>query len=249
MATAPGPSPSTRSRWLLLAAILAAAALLLALGPEEAEIVRRSGEWREGARTHLFAAVALFFLAEVVVIGLSLPVGVWLTVLAGFLFGPWVGTAVVNCGATLGAILAFLAGRYVFADSLHRLAATRPRLGRVVARIDRGFREHGAYYVLLLRFSPLVPFWVLNLGLALTPIRLRDFWWASQLGMLPITVVVANAGASLAEVSSFRDVVSLRVLAALCLLPLVPFVLRHTAGRLLASREPNLVNRDPKGSA
>jgi uncharacterized membrane protein YdjX (TVP38/TMEM64 family) len=175
-------------------------------------------------------------IAEVVLIACSVPVGIWLTVLAGFLFGRWVGTAVVNVGAAVGAVLAFLSARYVFADAIRRAAGTRPRLARWLAAIDRGFDEHGAYYVFLLRMTPVFPFWVLNLGLGLTRVRLFTYWWATHLGMLPVTLVVANAGASLAEITSFREVLSLKVLGALCLMPLVPFVLHHTAGRWLVRR-------------
>jgi uncharacterized membrane protein YdjX (TVP38/TMEM64 family) len=227
-------------RWLLLIAIGSGIALFLALGPDEQAVIRESAAWREAARNNLFAALAVFFIAEVVAVALSLPVGFWMSALAGFLFGLWVGTAVVSVAAMVGAILAFLSARYVFFDALHRLADTRPRLKRWLTTMDEGFRNHGAYYVLLLRLTPVIPFWALNLGLGLTRVRLRDYWWATQLGMLPATLVVVNAGASLAEVTSFRDLLSWRVLGALCLLPLVPFVLHHVTRRFLASggREP-----------
>jgi uncharacterized membrane protein YdjX (TVP38/TMEM64 family) len=218
-----------RGRWLLLVALVAAVAVFLAYGPDEQTVIRRSAEWREAARTDLFAALAVFFVAEVVLVALSVPVGIWMSVLAGFLFGVWVGTAVVAVGATVGAILAFLAARYVFAGALRRAAQSRPRLGRWLAAIDAGFRQRGAFYVVLLRLTPVFPFWVLNLGLGLTRIRLRDYWWATQLGILPMTVVIVNAGASLAEVTELRDVLSPRVLVALCLLPLVAFVLHRLA--------------------
>jgi uncharacterized membrane protein YdjX (TVP38/TMEM64 family) len=232
----PLPRKWNWGRWLVLAAVAAGVALFLIYGPDERTVVRESGRWRATAREHLFAALALFLAAEVVLIACSAPVGIWLTVLAGFLFGRWVGTAVVNVGATLGAVLAFLAARYVFADALRRAALTRPRLARWLAATDRGFEEHGAYYVLLLRLTPVFPFWVLNLGLGLTRVRPFTYWWATQLGTLPMTFVVANAGASLAEITSFREVLSLKVLGALCLMPLVPFLLHHTAGRWLARR-------------
>jgi uncharacterized membrane protein YdjX (TVP38/TMEM64 family) len=140
---------------------------------------------------------------------------------------------VVNVAGTLGALLAFLASRYVFADAIKRSSDVRPRLTQWLTALDEGFRKHGAYYVLLLRLTPIFPFFVVNLGLGLTSVRLRDYWWATQLGMLPISLVIANAGASLAEIESFRDVLSLHVLGALSLLPLVPFVLHHTIGRWL----------------
>ncbi|MBX9623899.1 MAG: VTT domain-containing protein [Gemmataceae bacterium] len=234
MATTPdAPASFNRGRWLVLAAVAAGVGLFLAFGPGEQAIIRRSGEWRAAAQDDLPTTLAVFVLAEVILIALSAPVGIWLTVLAGFLFGTWLGTAAVNVGATAGATLAFLLARYVLFGPLHRAAARRPRLGRAVAAIDRGFQQHGAYYILLLRLTPVFPFWMLNLGLALTPVRLRDYWWATQLGMLPITLVVAHAGASLAEITSFRDVLSWKVLAALCLMPVVPFVLHHTVGRLV----------------
>lgn len=226
-----------RNRWLLLAAFVAALVLFLAFGPDEQTMIRESAAWRELARNNLFAALVLFFIAEVVAVSLSLPIGFWMSVLAGFLFGLWIGTAVVSVAAMIGAVLAFLSARYVFFEAIHRMAQTRPWLGKWLAAIDTGFRERGAYYVLLLRLTPVIPFWTLNLGLGLTRLRLRDYWWATQLGMLPATLVVVNAGASLAEITSLRDIVSWRVLAALCLLPLVPFVLHNTAGRLLTKQE------------
>jgi uncharacterized membrane protein YdjX (TVP38/TMEM64 family) len=233
----PVPNPPGWKRWAVLTVVVAGIALFFALGPDEAAVIRRSAEWRAAARENLFTVVVVFFLAEVVLIGLSVPIGIWLSVLAGFLFGTLLGTVVVSFASTAGGLVATLAARYVFAAPLRRLAAVRPQLGRALAAIDRGFRRHGAYYIILLRMTPVFPFWLLNLGVGLTPVRVRTYWWASQLGMLPMTLVLCHAGASLAEITSFRDVLSPRVLGALMLMPLVPFVLHHTAGRWLANRE------------
>lgn len=224
-------------RWLVLGLFLAAIGLFVAFGPDEKMVIHRSDDWRQMARNHLLPSLAVFFAIEVAVIALSLPVGVWLTVLAGFIFGTWLGTAVVNVAATLGAVLAFIAARHLFAQAIRDAAESRPRLRRWLAAIDVGFRDHGAYYVILLRLTPVFPFFIVNAGLGLTSVRLRDYWWTTQLGMLPITLVVANAGESLAEITSFREVLSWRVLGALSLLPLAPFVLHHTIGRWMARRE------------
>jgi uncharacterized membrane protein YdjX (TVP38/TMEM64 family) len=230
----------SRSRWLLLFVFLLGLALFLALGPDEETVIRESAAWRDSARAHLWTALAVFVVAEVVLVAVSAPVGIWMSALAGFLFGFWIGTAAVCVAAMLGAMLAFLAARYVFFDAIHRAARTRPRLQRWLTAIDRGFHDHGAYYVLLLRLTPVIPFWALNLGLGLTRVRIRDYWWATQLGMLPATMVVVNAGASVAEITSLRDLLSLRVIGALALLPLVPFVLHQTAGRWLRREQPQM---------
>lgn len=240
MVTLPAPMDHAcmnRNRWLLLVVMVAGITLFLTLGPDEQTVIREATGWREAARTNLFTALLVFVIAEVVLVALSVPVGIWMSALGGFLFGFWIGVAVVSVAAMLGAILAFLSARYVFCDVIHRVAATRPRLKRWLTAIDRGLHDHGAYYVLLLRLTPVFPFWAVNLGLGLTRVRLWDYWWATQVGMLPATLVVVNAGASLAEITSFRDLLSLRVIGALCLLPLVPFVLHHTVGRSLGSRQ------------
>lgn len=215
----------------MLAAVAAAVTLVVLYGPSEAELVARSAEWRAAARANPLPAIGLFVLVEVGLLAVSAPVGVWLTVLAGFLFGAVVGTLVVSVASTAGAVLAFLAARYVFAAPLRRFAAPRLRVTAALARIDRGFAEHGAYYVLLLRLTPVVPYWLVNLGLALTPVRLRTFWWASQVGMLPMTVIMAATGAGLAEVTSVRDVLTPKLVGLLMLLPLLA-----VGGRWLAQR-------------
>jgi uncharacterized membrane protein YdjX (TVP38/TMEM64 family) len=220
-------------RWLVLALIVAGIVVFFAFGPDEKTVIHQSAAWREIARNNLFLALVLYFAAALVLIASSVPVGIWLTVLAGFLFGTWLGTAVVNVTSTLGAISAFLSARYVFAGAIRRAAKTRPHLGRWLSAIDTGLNEHGVYYVMLLRLVPVIPFFAVNLGLGLTSVRLRDYWWATQLGMLPVSLVAANAGASLAEITSFREVLSWQVLGGLCLLPVVAFVLHHTAGRWL----------------
>jgi uncharacterized membrane protein YdjX (TVP38/TMEM64 family) len=238
-----------RGRWLLLFVFLVAFALFLAVGPDEQTVIRESVAWREEARANLALALAIFFVAEVVLVAVSAPVGIWMSALAGFLFGFWIGTAVVSVAAMLGAMLAFLAARYIFFDAIHSGVRTRPRLARWLAAIDQGFHDHGAYYVLILRLTPVIPFWALNLGLGLTRVRARDYWWATQLGMLPATMVVVNAGASVAEIRSLGDLISWRVIGALALLPLLPFILHHTAGRWLTRRISHgstQINTDPR---
>ncbi|QDU19617.1 TVP38/TMEM64 family protein [Urbifossiella limnaea] len=232
------PARFTTGRLLVLAAATAVFVWFVAAGPDEAVVVARSGEWRAAARQHLPAAVGLFVLVEVCLVALSLPVNLWLTVLAGFLFGAGLGTAVVSASSTAGAALAFLLARYVFAGPVRRLAQTRPRLARAFERIDRGVEGHGAFYVAVLRMTPVFPFWLVNLGLALTPIRLRQYAWASWLAMLPVTVVLAAAGAELAEITSFREVLSARVLVLLALMPAVPLALRLVADRWLTPSAP-----------
>ena len=148
------------------------------------------------------AAVGIY----VVAIGLSIPGAALLTLVYGWLFpvvfGFWPGLltaiAVVSFSSTAGATVAFLLSRYLFRDLVRRKFPDR------AAAFDRKFREDGAFYLLSLRLIVAVPFFVINVVSGLTPIRAWTYWWVSQVGMFPGTLVYCYAGSqfpSLAELA------------------------------------------------
>jgi uncharacterized membrane protein YdjX (TVP38/TMEM64 family) len=176
--------------------------------------------WQALGRENLLPALAVFFLVYVAVTALSLPAAAILTMVAGALFGRWLGTAVVSVASTLGATLAFLSSRFIVRDWVQR------RLGDRLEAINRGVEEDGAYYLYTLRLVPVVPFFLINLGLGLTPIRVTTFAAVSWLGMLPGTFLYVNAGTELASLDSPADVLSWPVLLSLALLGVVPLAIR-----------------------
>ena len=99
--------------------------------------------------------------------------------------------------------------------------------------MDRGVERDGWFYLLLIRMTPVFPFFMVNLGMGLTHIRSWTYTWATQLGMLPMTFVVVSAGAEVGEVNSFRELASLERLWPLMALAAIPLSLRILAGRYL----------------
>jgi uncharacterized membrane protein YdjX (TVP38/TMEM64 family) len=205
-------------------------------GPSEAEVLSHQAAWKAVVRDNLLLAVLLFFVAEVVLVALSVPVATGLSVLAGMLFGRWLGALVVSFASTLGAFLAMLTARYVLGESIRRRLEARPRWKRAIEQLDRGVERDGGFYLLLVRLTPVFPFFLVNVGMGLTRIRSSPYWWATQLGMLPSTLVVVSAGAEAGEVTSFRELASFERLWPLALLVLVAIGLRVIAGRDLRKR-------------
>jgi len=159
---------------------------------------------------------------------LSFPMGIVMTLAVGFLFGRWVGTAVVVLAASIGATGAFLSARYLFAD------AARRRMGPKLQRLARGFEQDAFNYILFVRLVPVFPFWLMNLVPAFTPVPARTFFLATLIGILPGTFVFANVGESLARIESPRDLVGAQTLLALALLgamSLVPIFLKKLRTR------------------
>jgi uncharacterized membrane protein YdjX (TVP38/TMEM64 family) len=210
--TPPAVSRPRRGRWLLLVALVAGVVALRLLGLDDAlwdHLRNNRGALKEWADDHFAAALLLFFGVYVVVIGLSLPLGTVFGLAAGFLFGRWWGLILISCASTTGATVAFLVSRYLLRDLV------RARLGPRLEAIDRGVTRDGAYYLLSLRLVALVPFWLINLGMGLTGMRLRTYWWATQLGMLPANFLFVNAGTELGTIDSPRGLLSPGVLVSL----------------------------------
>src|SRR5262249_5567314 len=151
----------------LAAALLLAVILFFVLGLHHEftwEHVRGNlDHWQTQVQEHPVAAVVLFFLLYVTITGLSLPVAAVVALVGGALFGPWLGTAVVSLASTLGAALAFLSSRYLLRDWVTRHFGDRLRA------VNRGIERDGAWYLFSLRLAPVVPFFLINLGMGLTP--------------------------------------------------------------------------------
>jgi uncharacterized membrane protein YdjX (TVP38/TMEM64 family) len=162
---------------------------------------------------------------------ISFPAGVLLTFAMGLLFGRWVGTAAVVVAASIGATLAFLAARYLFADVVRR------RMGPRLQRLAKGFEKDAFNYILFVRLVPVFPFWLMNLVPAFTPVSARTFFVATAIGIAPGTFVFVNLGESLGRIESPRDFVgadtllALAMLGALSLLPIAWKRLRNRKRR------------------
>jgi uncharacterized membrane protein YdjX (TVP38/TMEM64 family) len=126
-----------------------------------------------------------------------------------------------------------LLARYVIGDSVRRRLAGRPRWQTAQASIDRGVERDGWFFLLLVRLTPVLPFFLINLGMGLTRIRWWTYTWVTQLGMLPSTFIVVSAGAEAGDVSSFRELASLERFWPLMVLVLLAVALRILAASYL----------------
>src|SRR5713101_7625265 len=176
------------------------------------------------------AAAGIFFAIYVAVTGLSVPGAAILSLAVGAIFGLLWGTLIVSFASSLGATLAFLSSRFLFRE------AVRSRFGDRLRAIDAGLEKEGAFYLFALRLVPAVPFVLVNLLMGLTPIRTRTFYWVSQIGMLPATIVYVNAGTQLATIKSVSGILSPALIGSLVLLGLFPLVAKHLVESAKARR-------------
>ena len=165
-----------------------------------------------------FLVLAVFGLTYVLVTALSLPAAAALTLLGGALFGLPVGLVMVSFASTIGATLAFLMAQFLARDYVQQ------NYSKQLAKINAGFEREGAFYLFALRLVPAFPFFMINVVMALMSIKTWTFYWVSQLGMLPGTVVYVYAGTQLAQIESLLDIASPSLLLAFALLGLFPLI-------------------------
>jgi dihydrolipoamide dehydrogenase len=168
--------------------------------------------------------VLIFFAIYIIVTGLSLPGATILTLASGAIFGVLNGTIIVSFASTIGATLAFLVSRYLFKDFVQQ------RFKQQLGPINRGIEKDGAFYLFALRLVPAFPFFVINLVMALTPIKTWKFYWVSQIGMLAGTIVYVNAGTQIAQLESLSGILSPSLILSFALLGIFPLIAKKILG-------------------
>jgi uncharacterized membrane protein YdjX (TVP38/TMEM64 family) len=197
MTPSPPPRPTITRLWPLLA-LAGLVALAWASGATRLLSFEALGAHRAALDAWVAARPALAAGAYValytVVVALSLPGGVVMTLAGGLLFGAWAGTALTVVGATLGACLLFLAARSALAPLVAGRAAG------LLDRIRPGLERDGFFYLLTIRLIPVVPFWLANLAPALVGMPFGAYAAATAIGIIPGTAVFSGIGAGLGEV-------------------------------------------------
>ncbi len=175
--------------------------------------------------THFIASLAIFFTIYVVAVAFSLPIASLLTLVGGAVFG-MVAAPVIILGASIGALILFLAARGAFADILSAKA------GPFMAKLKDGFDDQPFLWLLALRLIPLAPFWAVNIAPALLGMKTAPYFIATVVGIAPGTTVyvlvgggfdailAAGAVPDLTTLSDPRIILPLAGLGVLALIPI-----------------------------
>jgi uncharacterized membrane protein YdjX (TVP38/TMEM64 family) len=220
----------TRSKLLLILVIAVVVGFFLGFDGHKLltleNLQANQGALAQWIDQNLLIAVAGYAAIYVVVTALSLPGATIMTLAGGAFFGNLYGLAAVSIASTLGASLAFLVARFLMRDTL------RERYRETIAKMDRGIKKDGAFYLATLRLVPVFPFFLINLAMGLTGMKLRTYALVSWIAMLPGTFVFVNAGTQLGQIQSTGDIVSADLLLSFALLGLFPLIAKFVVGFL-----------------
>lgn len=217
-----------RSKVTLIVAIVAIISIFIGLDGHKlltlANLQSHQASLAQWIEVNLLLAVAGYTAIYVLVTALSLPGAVIMTLAGGAFFGNIYGLLAVSLASTVGASLAFLVARFLMRDTL------RSRYRETVAKMDRGVEKDGAFYLATLRLVPVFPFFLINLAMGLTSMKLRTYALVSWVAMLPGTFIYVNAGTQLGQIQSTSDIVSADLLISFALLGIFPLIAKFVVG-------------------
>jgi uncharacterized membrane protein YdjX (TVP38/TMEM64 family) len=220
-------------RWVLLAVVVTIGVVLVQQFGDYVNLdflKRQEAKLNELKSDYPLAVAAVALVIYITVTGLSLPGALVLSLLYGWYFKFWAGLLIVSFASTTGATLAFLMSRYFFRESIER------KFGSRLESFQRHLSREGAYFLFSLRLIPAVPFFVINLVMGLTRIRVWTYWWVSQLGMLPATMVIIYTAAGVPSLDSLArrgssGLLSPQLVSGLILLAAFPWLVRTLKAR------------------
>lgn len=149
------------------------------------DLLRNALQWVES----LGIIGGIAFIAIYIIATVAFLPGSILTLGAGVVFGVLLGAVYVFVGATLGAIAAFLVGRYLARGWISKKIEGNQKF----AAIDKAVAKEGFKIVLLTRLSPVFPFNLLNYAFGITGVSLKDYALGS-VGMIPGTIMYVYIG-------------------------------------------------------
>ena len=181
--------PLSVVRILLVLLVAAGIVAAVAVGAFQPQTIRdHANAFHEHIAEYRFAPL-VFVVAMVTSILVFVPRTI-LVAAGGLLFGLWWGLLWGTVGSTLGSLVCFLLARYVNAGLVDE--ANLPRLAPALRAVERG----GWRIVAFLRLVPVLPNTPVNYALGLTRVSFASYAFGSLVGMVPMTFVWAEIGAS-----------------------------------------------------
>jgi len=168
--------------------------------------------------------ITAYVLIYIAITALSLPGAAIMTLAGGALFGFVIALTAVSFASTIGATLACFVSRYLLRGWVEE------KFGDKLTVINAGLEKEGIFYLFMLRLIPAFPFFVINLLMGLTRIKLTTFYWVSQVGMFAGTAVYVNAGKEIGKIDSLSGILSPGLIISFVILGVFPLAVKKGIG-------------------
>lgn len=185
-------------RFLPLILLAGVIALIFAMGWNRylsLDTLRDHGQtFRDFTADHYLVSLLILMLLFAILTASVVPGVFFLTITAGYLFGPWVGGVATSIAATAGALIVYGVARTALGEALRRKAARDMGL---MKKISDAIDRDTFWYVLASRLAVVVPFHMINVAAGIATVRLAPYTAATVIGLLPAHIIYCWIGARL----------------------------------------------------
>lgn len=141
--------------------------------------------------------------------------------LGGSIFGFFPGVIFTSVATAFGNLGGFFLGRYFFRDWV------MTKYGHKVQEFEDNWQSNGAMALLSFRFFPLIPSFVANLVMGVSPLRWWTFFWVSWIGRIPMVLVYTYAGVKIATLDHHSKVLNPSLFGVFIVLALLPWAFKY----------------------
>ena len=164
---------------------------------------------------------SLFSFLYIIVVSASIPLATILSIFSGILFGVFQGTLLSSLSATFGALFSFILVRYFLKSFLHNQRTAS------FDAFQKMFIKNGIFYLFAIRMIPAFPFYLVNIFMAFTPIKVVPYSIVTLIGITPMTIIYVYFGSQINKISHISEILSPKIIIIFCLLGLTPLILRY----------------------
>eukprot|EP01006_Ploeotia_vitrea_P039553 TRINITY_DN66358_c5_g1_i1.p1 TRINITY_DN66358_c5_g1~~TRINITY_DN66358_c5_g1_i1.p1 ORF type:complete len:332 (+),score=138.05 TRINITY_DN66358_c5_g1_i1:50-1045(+) len=172
---------------------------------------------------HYWPVLSGFCIVYIFLQAFAIPGAIFLSILAGPLFGIYTGLFIVSCVATSGAAICYMMSYYLGRGLVQRCFPTMLAKFRQKIALHR---HNLFFYLLFLRVSPLLPNWFISVSSPILNVPLRHFVGATLIGLIPANYIHVTTGMTLSRLQSVhestmnvRAILTLFFIAFLALIP------------------------------
>ena len=158
------------------------------------EFIKNNRDYFFGLKQSNLFLISLIFLIATIVWVVMAGFGLPAALLAGFIFGKWLGTFILVIGMTIGASILYIIGNYFFKELI------KDKFLKRFKNLEMKFKKSEFVYLLAFRFIGGIPFALSNVLPCIFNVKISNFFWATLIGITPQLFLVVSIGSGLEKI-------------------------------------------------
>jgi len=158
------------------------------------EFIKNNRDYFFGLKQANLLLLTLIFTISTIAWVLMAGFGIPVSLLAGFIFGKWLGTFILVIGLSIGATILYIFGNYFLKEIIKEKFLTRFQI------LEEKFRKSEFIYLLIYRFIGGIPFALSNVLPCIFNVKTRNFFWSTLIGITPATFLIVSIGSGIEKI-------------------------------------------------